>query len=79
MDIKLPNGLYITAQQNEDPNYPYELFVGITDENDEWLQLLAVIRYDEKYGNQIEVMLYDDADKDWFTEQFKINFRSENN
>lgn len=42
--IDLPNGYKLVAEQNTDPTYNREIFVGIVDSNGVWHQDLAVIR-----------------------------------
>ena len=81
MKIKLPNGLYLTAEQNTDPDYSYELFIGITDENDRWLQDIATVRnayhYEDgevKWEDRMEALVYEDEENEDYTHSFKINF-----
>ena len=42
--IPLANGLQLVAEQNTDPSFDKELFIGITDGNGVWWQDLAVVR-----------------------------------
>ena len=79
--IKLPNNLYLTVEN--DPNLYgfHEVFVGITDENDRWLQDLAVVRdayhYENgkvKLDNKIAVLVYADSEDDDYTNEFTIDF-----
>lgn len=71
LKIKLPNGLYLTAEEGE---YPGEMFIGISDENDRWLQDLAIIRYEPVFDNKMEVFVYADSEDDDYTDKFEINF-----
>lgn len=41
--IDLPNGLKLVAEQNQDPDFPNEIFVGIENGDGVWLQDLATM------------------------------------
>lgn len=80
IDIPLPNGFHIVAEQNTDPMYANEIFIGIKDDNGVWYQDLAVVRnayrYDGddiiwKYG-EFDVLVYSDKDNEDFTHDFTI-------
>lgn len=77
LKIKLPNGLYLTAEEGE---YPGEMFIGISDENGRWLQDLAIIRNAYNYDaasfdpDKMEVLVYADSEDDDYTDKFEINF-----
>ena len=79
--IKLPNGKYLAVSSGDDRDYPYEIYVGIIDEDGIWSQNLAVImndcRYENgicKYDNRISMDIYSDSNSDYATDEFKINF-----
>ena len=79
--IKLPNGKYLAVSSGDDRDYPYEIYVGIIDEDGEWSQNLAVIMNDYhyengicKYDNRISMDIYSDSNSDYATDEFKINF-----
>lgn len=82
--IKLPNGLYLTAEKSSDPAYPYEIFVGITDENGAWIQDLVIIGHDYHFENDggykpvwdegLHVYVYGNENDEDYTEEFNIGF-----
>jgi hypothetical protein len=84
IDIELPCGFHLVAEQNCDLDYPYEIFLGITDENGVWLQNLAVVRNQYFYtdddpgiawsDHRAELMVYENEHKDDYTEYFEIEF-----
>lgn len=79
--IELPNGYKFVAEQNSDPSYCREIFVGILDANGVWHQDLAIIRnsyiIDEDKvvwkDNQFDVLVYGDKDNEDFTDDFSIS------
>ena len=80
--IKLPNGKYLAVSSGDDRDYPYEIYVGIIDEDGkQWSQNLAVIMNDChyengicKYDNRIIMDIYSDSNSDYATDEFFINF-----
>lgn len=78
--IELSNGYKLVAEQNSDPSYNKEIFVGIFDANGVWHQDLAIIRssyiIDEDKvcwkDNQFDVLVYSDKDNEDFTDDFSI-------
>lgn len=80
--IDLPNGYKLVAEQNTDPSYPYEMFIGLKDRNGFWHQDLAVVRNLYSYGedldeplwdeNVMEVLVYGDENSEDYTNRFKI-------
>ena len=79
--IDLPNGYKLIAEQNTDPNYKNEIFVGITDGNGVWYQDLAVIRnryeIDDKFqvhwsDDQFQVLVYADENNEDCTNEFDV-------
>lgn len=78
--IELPNGYKLVAEQNSDPSYSREIFIGIMDNNGVWHQDLAIIRNsysingDEIVWNdkQFDVLVYGDKDDEDFTDDFSV-------
>lgn len=79
--IHLPNGFDLVAEQNTDPKYSNEIFIGITDGNGVWWQDLAIVRNAYTYNNNLdvewkdeefEVLVYSDKDNEDFTHDFSI-------
>lgn len=78
--IPLLNGFNLVAEQNIDPNYSREIFVGITDSNGVGWQDLAIVR--NAYtcdGDKVkwkeeefEVLVYSDKENEDFTHDFLI-------
>lgn len=85
VEIGLGNGCKLVAEQNTDPNYSREMFVGIEGPDGAWLQDLAVIRSAYHYkgdvpvwnDKQMEMLVYGDEDSEDFTETFNINLRED--
>ena len=80
--IDLPNGLKLIAEQNADPYYKNELFIGIMTADGVWHQDLAVVRNSyshNKYGEvdwkdgEFDVLVYADKDNEDFTDDFTIS------
>ena len=78
--IHLPNGFDLVAEQNTDPDYPNEIFIGITDGTGAWWQDLAIVRNAYTYDGdkvkwkeeEFEVLVYSDEDNEDFTHEFSI-------
>ena len=84
--IELSNGYKLVAEQNPDPSYNREIFVGILDANGVWHQDLAIVRssytIDEDKvvwkDNQFDVLVYGDKDNEDFTDDFSIGLYESN-
>lgn len=84
--IDLPNGYKLVAEQNTDPTYNREIFVGIVDSNGVWHQDLAVIRSSYNINkdrvmwkdNRFDVLVYGDKDNEDFTNDFTIGLYESN-
>lgn len=82
--IPVGNGYYLVAEQNTDPSFSKEIFVGITDGNGVWWQDLAVIRPAYDYGadnnslkpvwksDKFEVLVYSDENNEDYTHDFSV-------
>ncbi|MBP5462003.1 MAG: hypothetical protein J6Y20_07770 [Lachnospiraceae bacterium] len=86
--IRLPNGFYLVAEASADPNYPYEVYVGIVGNDGVWYQDLAIVRNAYHYEDDIvdvngipipvneedrfEVLVYADENNEDYTNAFKI-------
>lgn len=86
IEIPLPNGYRLTAEQNEDSQYPYEMFIGIADKNGCWWQDLAIVRnaygYDDKdelvwKDGEFDVLVFGREDDTDYTESFEIGLYRE--
>ena len=81
IEVKLPNGYKLVAEQNTDPDYPYEIFVGLVAPGGGWVQDLATIRNAYTYkngevnwaGDLMEVLVYGRSDEEDYTESFEID------
>lgn len=80
--IDLPNGLKLVAEQNQDPNFRNEIFVGIENGDGVWLQDLVIIRNAHStnnifgvawYPNLMEVLVYADD----YTDKYAIDIRKD--
>lgn len=79
--IKLPNGMKLVAEQNQDPNFDKEIYVGIESQDGVWVQDLAIVRNDYSIGSneqvvwnpkEMEVCVYADKDSEDYTHIFHI-------
>jgi len=79
--IRLPNGYHLVAEQNSDPNYLNEIFIGILDEYGVWHQDLAVVRcayeIDDEFrvhwkDEEFDVLVYSDENNEDFTHDFTV-------
>lgn len=80
--IELPNGLKLVAEQNIDPEYKNEIYVGIETSDGVWHQDLAIVRsaysVDDNLivnwePNRFEVLVYADKDDEDYTDKFSIS------
>lgn len=81
IDIKLPNGFHIIAEQNTDPVFSDEIFIGITDGNGCWYQDLAIIGRAYEIGDDLtpkfedekfNVFVFSDKDNEDYTHKFSV-------
>lgn len=83
IDIPLPNGYHLVAVQGGDPNFPYEICVGIEDSEGIWYQDLAMIHNAYHYGaesfdpiwdeGKFEVLVWGKEYDEDYTESFQID------
>ena len=84
--IKIPvgNGINIVAEQGTDSSFPREIYIGLVNDNDMWLQDLAIVRQaynlssgDDDGGEYIDgkyqVLVFSDKDNEDYTHKFDIN------
>lgn len=81
IEIELQNGYKLVAEQNADPQYSREMFIGVITPDGVWYQDLAVIRSSYRYDgdNKIvwddksfDVLVYGNEDGEDFTEEFSV-------
>lgn len=85
IEIELPNGYKLVAEQNTDPQYSREMFIGIVDAAGVWWQDLAVVRSSYHYDGenivwddkQFDVLVFGNEDNEDFTEDFSIGLHEE--
>lgn len=85
IEIQLPNGYKLVAEQNSDPQFDKEMFIGVVDANNVWVQDLAVIRNSyicsgdriEWKPEQFDVLVYGDKDNEDFTNGFTVGLYRE--
>lgn len=79
--IDLPNGLKLVAEQNNDPAFKNEIFIGVMKDDNVWYQDLAIVRNGYSYNNEgevvwkdeeFDVLVYADRDSEDFTDDFAI-------
>lgn len=85
--IPLSGGYSLVAEQNSDPNYRKEIFIGITDSNGVWHQDLAIVRNSyritddmsvEWKDGEFDVLVYSDKDDEDFTHDFTVGLYRDN-
>lgn len=75
--IELQNGLQLAVEQNQDPNFSKEIYVGVIKDN-VWYQDLAIVRsVADQNDNEFEVLVYADKDSEDYTDQFRIGLSQE--
>lgn len=79
--IDLSNGLKLVAEQNNDPDYKNEIFVGLMKDDGIWHQDLAIVRNAYSYSDagkvkwddeNFEVLVFGNENDD-YTECFTIS------
>ena len=84
--IKIPigNGVNLVAEQNADEEFEREIYIGIVNDNDMWLQDLAVVRQayklpsgdneDAEYiDGKFQILVYAGKDNEDYTHKFDID------
>ena len=75
--IELQNGLQLAVEQNRDPNFSKEIYVGVIKDN-VWYQDLAIVRpAGDQNDDAFEVLVYADKDSEDYTDQFRIGLFQE--
>lgn len=86
IEIPVGNGLKIVAEQNSDPNYDREIYVGIEDADGAWIQDLTCIANEYKYDSdgQVEwndgvfrVIVWSSHYTDDSTDEFTVRLRDD--
>ena len=90
IDIDIGGGLRLVAETGSDPDYDREIYIGVVDENDTWLQDLAIVRnsymYEDTpdgdwavkwYEGLFDVLVYSDENNEDFTHDFRIPFHAD--
>lgn len=79
--ISLQNGYSLVVEQNSDPEYAKEVYIGIEDKEGAWCQDLAIVRNAYEIDNNLkvkwkddefEVLVYGDENSEDYTDAFKI-------
>lgn len=82
IEINLQNGYRLVAEANIDPNYPNEIYVGIINDNGQWIQDLAIIQNDYSYNDdgdivysedKFNIYVYEDNTQEDYTNKFNID------
>ena len=55
VEIPLSGGLKLVAEQNADPNFSRELYVGIVDSDGAWIQDLVCVQNEYRYKEDGEI------------------------
>lgn len=84
IDIDLSTGLRLVAWRNTDPDYDREIYIGLMDQDDCWVQDLVIARneytYDPEFkwkDNKFELLIYGDAENENHTSGYYIPVRQE--
>ena len=76
--INISNGFKLVAEQNRDPQFQNEIYVGIENTNGIWHQDFAIIRHSDVKFDEIEVLVYADKNNEDYTNKFSIKIRDDN-
>lgn len=78
IEIPLKDGFILVAEQNTDPNYPRELYVGL-EKDGVWIQDIAFVgqnyQYQEggkSYLDELSVLIWQYPEADDYTDSFTI-------
>lgn len=87
IEIEIGGGLRLVAETGSDPDYDREICIGVVDENDTWLQDLAIVRnaymYEDTpdgnwavkwYEGLFEVCVFADEHNEDYTNKYRIPF-----
>lgn len=83
--IELPSGLRLVAEQNLDPEYQHEIYIGIETSSGGWCQDLAIVRnaytLDDNLAirwkpDELEVLVFADKDNGDYTDKFSIGLHN---
>lgn len=86
IEISLPNGMKLVAEQNQNPNYDKEIYIGFETSGGSWYQDLAVVRnayfindnLQEVWDSaKMEVLVYADENDEDYTNKFSIDIHDE--
>lgn len=86
IEIPVGNGLKIVAEQNSDPDYSRELYVGIVDADGAWIQDLVCVQNEYRYkpdgqmdwvDGLFRVMVWSDPGQDDLTNEFVVPLRDD--
>lgn len=86
IEISLPNGMKLVAEQNQNPNYDKEIYIGLETSGGSWYQDLAVVRnayfindnLQEVWDSaKMEVLVYADENDEDYTNKFSIDIHDE--
>lgn len=80
IEVAIPGGRNLVVEKNDDPEFPYEVFVGITDSQDRLLQNLALIGQDydcstndPRWLDRYRVCVWGDSENEDWTDEFIID------
>lgn len=80
IEVTIPGGRNLVVEKNNDPEFPYEVFVSITDAQDRLLQNLALIGQDydcstndPRWLDRYRVCVWGDSENEDWTDEFIID------
>lgn len=85
IEIELSNGYKLVAEQNTDPQYSREIFIGIINPDGLWYQDLAIVRNSYHYdGDEViwtdglfDILVFGEENSEDFTEDFSVSLYEE--
>ena len=86
IEIPVSNGMKIVAEQNQDPAYDRELYIGIVDRDGAWIQDLVCVQNEYRYkpdgqmdwvDGSFRVMVWSDPRQDDLTDEFVVPLRDD--
>lgn len=76
IDMDIGNGFRLVAETNIDDEGNQEIFIGVVDRNDNWVNDLCAVRHrSEGLSGAFQILVWKNPDKDYYTDEFLIPYR----
>ena len=75
IDMDIGNGFRLVAETNIDDEGNQEIFIGVADQNDNWLNDLCAVRHRSGgLSGVFQTLVWKDPDKDSYTDEFLVPY-----